>query len=528
MRNSSLYSTLPSMGRFRKPPRPSGTPPREGNPPAYGGMKNSPPSEGCPKGGVVSLPSIAVSEQVKYTRNGSFYEPFVAFSRLLLRLSLSPHRRMFIYFALFLLGAILGALVNDLTDRLGWEPKYRSPWRTLPAEFSARLKKPFRKTLFDFLPIVGWLSLRRINGSLADIPNEDRPAGLTSETFWRRPFLVEILSALGFCLLYYWEVVRQGLLPPGLDAETPEIVCTRLAVHFFLLGMMLLASLIDFDDMVIPESLTVFGTILGLVLVAVFPNTLLPVTEIRGYNMSNYRPILAQSAVSLTTVSPFVPKTDVSGYDSGVAVACWCFFCFAMMPRVWYQQLPLRKASAIFCRYLIRSRATYFYLVVAVIGSALIFATLNQTLYTGLVGMTVGMITIWCVRMTAHWALGREAMGFGDVTLMGMLGVYLGWQSMIVIFFLAAVLALMIIFFAFLVTAALSSLHFELELPFGPYLCLAALLTLVGWRTVWGVIGEICELGGFIIGCILVICLGLFVMLLLIWRAIKRMLFASC
>ena len=46
-----LCLPFPSLGG--KPPRPSGTPPEEGNLGVVGNLPHSPPLEGCPKGGVV-------------------------------------------------------------------------------------------------------------------------------------------------------------------------------------------------------------------------------------------------------------------------------------------------------------------------------------------------------------------------------------------------------------------------------------------------------------------------------------------
>ena len=57
-------------------------------------------------------------------------------------------------------------------------------------------------------------------------------------------------------------------------------------------------------------------------------------------------------------------------------------------------------------------------------------------------------------------------MGFGDVTLMMMVGAFLGWQAGVVIFFLAP--------FAGLVVGVLQLvLRRDDEIPYGPFLCLA-------------------------------------------------------
>ena len=43
------------------------------------------------------------------------------------------------------------------------------------------------------------------------------------------------------------------------------------------------------------------------------------------------------------------------------------------------------------------------------------------------------------MRLIGTFALRREAMGFGDVTLMMMIGTFLGWQACLILFFLVAV-----------------------------------------------------------------------------------------
>ena len=81
-------------------------------------------------------------------------------------------------------------------------------------------------------------------------------------------------------------------------------------------------------------------------------------------------------------------------------------------------------------------------------------------------------------------------MGLGDVTLMGMIGAYLGWQAAILTFFLGAFLGLghalwklLRYLKKWLTGRQLSSS--DRELPYGPYLSLAAALLYFAWPWVW-------------------------------------------
>ncbi len=70
----------------------------------------------------------------------------------------------------------------------------------------------------------------------------------------------------------------------------------------------------------------------------------------------------------------------------------------------------------------------------------------------------------------------REAMGMGDVYLMGMLGACLGWQSIIFIIFVACLFSL--------VLALLGRMGFGQQLPFGPSLVFGAVCWIFyGWQT---------------------------------------------
>ena len=137
-----------------------------------------------------------------------------------------------------------------------------------------------------------------------------------------------------------------------------------------------------------------------------------------------------------------------------------------------------------------------------------------QGLLTALVGMAAGGGLIWAVRIIGAATLHREAMGFGDVTLMAMLGTFLGWQNCLVIFFLAP--------FAALVVGVLNLLlHSDHEIPYGPFLCLAAVVSIVRWASLWNWLSGVFALG-LAVPLVMAVCLGLMGLLLGLWRLVQR------
>lgn len=117
-------------------------------------------------------------------------------------------------------------------------------------------------------------------------------------------------------------------------------------------------------------------------------------------------------------------------------------------------------------------------------------ATPAQGFLVGLVGMAVGAGVTQGVRVFGSRLLGREAMGFGDVTLMAMIGAFLGWQAAVMTFFLGAfvglahaVWKLVLYIKKWLAGGKLSSA--DRELPFGPYLSMGAMILVFSWPWVW-------------------------------------------
>jgi prepilin signal peptidase PulO-like enzyme (type II secretory pathway) len=137
-----------------------------------------------------------------------------------------------------------------------------------------------------------------------------------------------------------------------------------------------------------------------------------------------------------------------------------------------------------------------------------------QGLLTALVGMVGCGGTIWLVRIFASAALGKEAMGFGDVTLMMMIGTFVGWQAGVLIFFLAP-------FAALVLGVAQLVLGRGDALPYGPFLCLATALVVVRWGEFWSYTAPLFA-AGWLVPIVLVVCLMLCGAMLAVWSLIKR------
>ncbi|NUQ61459.1 MAG: prepilin peptidase [Pirellulales bacterium] len=393
---------------------------------------------------------------------------------------------------LFFLGACLGSIVNLGAYRLAWSPRSISPWSAPAAGWP-------RRRWLDRIPIFGW-------------PGRRRESELHGRGFWIRPMVVELLVGLAVAWLYWWEIVEWGLLGPAVVPPVGQSVLVILHVqyvsHVLLMSLMLVASLIDADEKIIPDTITVPGAWLGLAIAAVFPWSLLPTAAIP--------PVAPVDVEFLRLTSPHPWPQALEGWPQGrslvLGLGCWWLWCVGLMHRTWYSRHGWRRALALSLARLRRDPSTVRVLAMGLIGSAGIGAVWFlgndwwEGLLSGLVGMAAGGLLIWLVRVIGTAVLGREAMGFGDVTLMAMLGSFLGWQSCLIIFFLAP-------FAGLLVGLITLILHRENEIPYGPFLCLAAVFLIVDWAAVWGWAVGLFFLG-WLVPLVIVICMAMMAVLL--------------
>ena len=400
---------------------------------------------------------------------------------------------------LFVLGCCVGAVINLGIYRLAWYPRSISPWsRPHPGAPPRRF--------WDRLPAIGWLGLRR-------------EANVYGAGFWIRPMSLELLTGAVFVLLYRWEMVLHGLVPPRILTpvgvlEPAKIALTAICheqfiAHVVLFCFMLAAFWIDIDEMTIPDGVTIPGTLAGLAIVTLWPYALLPEACEGPFGLPMLTSVWLTSPLDSR---PWEAPACTAWPALAAAIAAFCAWCLALVPGRWYTRHGYLRAVKVFTARMVRERITYALLVMAVLGSVIIAKIWSiggphwVGLASGLAGIVIGGGLVWIVRILGTAVMHREAMGFGDVTLLAMVGAFLGWQAAVVVFFLAPVAGAVVGLGRLL-------LRGEKEIPYGPFLCLATAATVLAWPTIWDKADRYFSLGWMLIA-VLIGCLGLMVVLL--------------
>ncbi len=99
------------------------------------------------------------------------------------------------------------------------------------------------------------------------------------------------------------------------------------------------------------------------------------------------------------------------------------------------------------------------------------------TLYDAVIGAMAGYLVLWGFYWAFKLATGKEGMGYGDFKLLGALGAWMGWQSLLPIIILSSLVGAVFGLGMILVLGRDKSI----PMPFGPYLTGAGFLMLI-----WG------------------------------------------
>jgi leader peptidase (prepilin peptidase) / N-methyltransferase len=370
----------------------------------------------------------------------------------------------------FLIGLTTARFINWSIYNWAYFPRQLGPWAPPVAKQSIANKKKKRsaeqvqRSWKDHLPVWGWWRLR----------GEQSVHG---KGYWIRPLLIELIFPIALALYYRFQTTTGGL-PPGavklLLPMQPQMHFQFLG-HWVLLSLMAIATFIDFDEQSIPDYITIPGTIIGIVGAALSPLWLPLTVAARGSGI-----------VEMDAAWP-APIPDWFGTTQGLGVGLLILLVwgFALLDRRVIWRRGWKKAAIYFFARMFRYRALWLTVLLSMLG-LMIFTVacyLAGTarwnfLLSSLLGMAFAGGLTWAVRISASYGYGIEALGFGDVTLMAMIGAFIGWQPSLIVFFLAPFVGMVFVIIRWIITR-------ELATPYGPYLCGAVVVLLIYWEKLW-------------------------------------------
>jgi leader peptidase (prepilin peptidase)/N-methyltransferase len=326
---------------------------------------------------------------------------------------------------LFITGTVVGSLLNVCIYRLAWEKSILWPLKS----YCGHCYQPIR--WYDNLPLVSYLVLR----------GRCRTCGAP---FSWRYFAIELLTGLGFVGIFYLDVIvnvydLDVLQPRNLPLGDEQIALGLIPLpawllfsfHAVLMSLLIVASFIDIDHMEIPFSVTATGMILGLVagplLWPWLPAGTPPQPPGRPVHLTQQR--LAAGQFASLSANP-EPRSG-------------------LYPAPVWQKLP----------------------------HWLPWDSRKTGLATGLAGVAAGTLMLRMVRFSFAKGRGMEGLGVGDADLMMMAGAFIGWQPIVIAFFVSVGPAL---FFGI----AQLIRKGDQQLPYGPSLAIAIMATALGWHWV--------------------------------------------
>lgn len=281
-----------------------------------------------------------------------------------------------------------------------------------PGSRCERCFQPIR--WYDNVPILGYLNLR---GKCRSCKGRISPSHL----------LVEVGTAIAFTLLFGAEMglnlLNLSVLRTKWQVAPGWVPLEALVVfghHAVLLSFLIVTSLCDLADMEIPLPVTVTGTLVGLVLATLLP---WPTPD----------PV---------PMAPVPVRTMIS------------------------EPFPIPTAPA--------ASGAYAWPVWHPLPSWLPAGSWQLGFATGLAGALAGMIVLRGVRFLFGLGRGIEGLGVGDADLMMMAGAFIGWQPVVLAFFVAVGPALVF-------ALAHLAIKGDQALPFGPSLALGVWITVLAW-----------------------------------------------
>lgn len=332
---------------------------------------------------------------------------------------------------LAVLGLFVGRFLNICIERFPVDVSLGDQLKSLRKPWSVCRICAAPPTAVEKIPITGWLASERRCCSC----NARVPINFTA---------IELLTAALFVLVYWWEIpvgAAAKLTDSGLTTNEglngPEVITKlwqplvwlhlRYALHMLMICGLIVATEIDRKLRLIPDGSTV-------------PIMLFAFAASFAFGQLFVVPIWFQDASTVRILQPMMPEFLQP-------------FFVPWDPANFIQQWPHLHG-----------------------------------LLVSVVGAVAGAGSVWIVRQIGFLVLKQEAMGFGDVVLMGMIGSVIGWQPVLAVFMFAPMLA---------ITAAIVNFvaHRDNEIPYGPFLSAATVMLLLTWPYSWPLAKRFFDLG---------------------------------
>ncbi len=349
----------------------------------------------------------------------------------------------------FVLGACIGSFLNVVIYRVPREMSVGNPRRSFCP--SCRKQLP----MYLNIPLVSWVMLR----------GKCRFCGAEIAA---RYFVVELVTAI-FFLAIWWVFPMSSMA----------------VVYWILASLLLAATFIDLEHYMIPDEITIGGAVAGVVCAAIVPQLMGMQSHFRGFAFA----VLGAAAgyVSLWLVVQFgklafgrvkesfekprswsvhQPKgSDEPELALGEEKSPWSEFFCRPTDKIIFECETLKVAGRAIEKEFGAGTVRIFYNRVEAGGETILLADLDR------IDGTATKVVI-----------PREAMGFGDVKFMAMIGAFLGWQAVLFTILAGSVTGAVV----GLVSRVTGREAWGAKIPFGPFLALGAVIWLWWGTRIWG------------------------------------------
>ena len=359
---------------------------------------------------------------------------------------------------IFAFGCCVGSFLNVVVYRLPRDKSITTPPSACPA-----CGRGIR--FYDNIPLLSWLIL-------------GRKCRYCKAPISPRYFVIEFLTGLvftGLFILYFHIALRRGL---GTFLSGGWFVYL---LHIILLAALIAASAIDLERWVIPLSICWFVTAVGLVSAALGVYVI-DLVEISGYLLlpsasASASSLAAGAAIGLAISLSLLATGLIKGsYETNDASAD------SNEPRVTNHESRINHRleicrEVIFLLPIIICSAAAYWITRGIPAVRSWWVNFSQVpaiagFLGSLWGYFVGCGVVWATRIFGTLGFGKEAMGLGDVHLMGAAGAVIGPVFVVVAFFIAP-------FFGLAWAGFQMFFKKTRQIPYGPFLSLGIFTVMI-------------------------------------------------